>query len=64
MLKAVLVRVIIAALLVSIVYKLSAKYSTREAHWTGSVWSCPTGYQLVASESEAAQGKDSAHCAR
>lgn len=30
--------------------------------WTGSKWACPVGYDVAASEFEAAQGKDAAHC--
>ena len=32
--------------------------------WQGDTPSCPAGYDIVADESEALAGKDSAHCVR
>ena len=32
--------------------------------WTGNTPSCPAGYDLLADESAALAGRDSAHCVR
>ena len=49
---------VIAGALVALMFRAP------KAHWTGTEWTCPAGYDVVADESEAIAGKDSAHCVR